>query len=82
MEFTDARGPGSAAGHRVVFVGVPETKAVGRIDRIHAVVTPTPRREKLGAAAINHDSFPLAEVIWRISRKASGVTDTGVDVGI
>ena len=56
---------------------MPEGHAIGRVDSGHAVIAPPV--SGLGADAIGHDGFTLAEIIWRISLKTPRVTDAGED---
>ena len=63
VELTDARSPAA----RIILIGMPEGHAIGRVDSGHAVVAPPVSR--LGADAVKHDGFTLAQIIWRIGLK-------------
>ena len=45
---------------------MPEGHAIGWIDAGHGVVPPATSVVGLVAAAIEHCSFPLSEVTWRV----------------
>ena len=75
MEFADPCVPVETAGCRVVFVHVPEAKAIGRIDRCHAIVAPAAEGVGLAPSAGEHCSFALGKVTWRIRLQAPGITD-------
>ena len=53
----------AAGSCRVIFVHMPEGRAIGRIDSRHAVIAPAPARVGLGTPPISHYGFPLREVI-------------------
>ena len=63
MEFTYARGPVKAAGRDVVFVGMPETNAIGGIDAKIAVIAPAAVGVGLATRAGEHYGFSLSQVI-------------------
>jgi hypothetical protein len=65
LECASAREPIGICRHRVIFVGGPESKAVGRIDCRHAVVAPARVgfRVSLGTTTGEKYGFSLAEVI-------------------
>src|SRR6266540_1443562 len=81
IELTNFRGPVGAAGHREVFVHMPEVHPIGRIDGRIGVIAPAPGGMGLGAAAVGHDRFTLAEVTRRIGFQSSSVTDAREDAG-
>jgi len=54
---------------------MPEGYAIGRVHSRHAVIAPT--ISGLGADAVFHDGFTLAEIIWRIGLKTPGITNAG-----
>src|SRR5439155_16344459 len=67
IELTDARVPVKTARCRLVFVHMPEGHAIGRIDGTHAIVAPAAAGVGLATRTVEHYSFPLAEVIRRVS---------------
>src|SRR6266540_1540149 len=81
IELTNFRGPVGAAGHRKVFVHMPEVHAIGGINGCIGVIAPAPRRMGLRAAAVGHDRFALAKVTRRIGFQASSVTEARKDAG-
>src|SRR4029450_13242802 len=79
IELADARGIGEAGGCVIVFVHMPEGHAVRRIDGGHAIIAPASEAVRLATIAGKHCSFALAEIIYRVSGKASGITNAWVD---
>ena len=75
IELTDARVPVETAVYRLVFVHVPESHAIGRINRGHAIIAPAVCA-RLIARAAEHGGFALAEVIRRVANKTSCITNT------
>ena len=63
MELADACKPASATGDSIIFVGVPESNIIDRIDGGHAVIPPASAGMGLVTAAYRHDSFALTEII-------------------
>jgi hypothetical protein len=62
LEFADAREPIMVCGRLVIFVRVPKGDAIGGVNRGHGIVAPETQGGELGAAAISHYCFALAEV--------------------
>ena len=60
---------------------MPEGHAIGWIDAGHGVVPPATSVVGLVAAAIEHCSFPLSEVTWRISFQTSSIPNSREHVG-
>ena len=60
---------------------MPEGHAIGRIDAGHGIIPPATSIVGLVAAAIEHRSFPLAKVIWRVGGKTSRITNPGEHAG-
>lgn len=56
---------------------MPEGDAIGRVDCRHAIIAPP--ASALRADAVEHDGFPLTEIIWRIGLKTPPVTDARED---
>ena len=63
MELADACKPVSAAGDRIILVGVPESEIIDRINRGHAVIAPASAGMGLVTPAHSHDGFALTEII-------------------
>src|SRR5262245_58892037 len=61
---------------------MPEGHAIGRIDGGVGVIAPATPNVWLIAAAIEHCSFPMSEVTWRVTDKASGITNSRERVGV
>ena len=55
---------------------MPEAQVIGWIDAGHAIIAPASVGVGLAPAAGKHYSFALAEVIWRVSDKTPGITNT------
>ena len=72
IELSDPSVPAGASCGQV-FVHMPKVGAIGRIDSGHAIVAPA--AAGLAGGAVEHCTFPLAEVIWRIGYKTSGITN-------
>ena len=75
MELADARKPVSAAGDRIIFVGVPEGEIIDRINRRHAVIAPASAGMGLVTAARDHDGFPLTEIVQCIPSQSASIAD-------
>src|ERR1051325_2221191 len=61
---------------------MPEGHAIGRIDAGHGVIAPATPIVGLIAVAIEHCSFPLTQVTWRVTDEASSITNSRERVGI
>ena len=75
MELADACKPVSAAGDRIIFVGVPEGEIIGRINGGHAVIPPASAGMGLVTAARDHNGFALTEIIQWIRSQPAGIAD-------
>src|SRR5690349_6042640 len=56
---------------------MPEGHAIGGIDVSVGVIAPAAPVVGFIAAAIEHRSFPLSEVTWRVTDKTSRITNSG-----
>src|SRR6266404_9562277 len=72
IELSDPSVPAGASCGQV-FVHMPKVGSIGHIDSGHAIVAPA--AAGLAGGAVEHCTFPLAEVIWRIGYKTSGITN-------
>ena len=75
MELADARKPVSAAGDRIIFVGMPEGEIIDRIDGGHAVIAPASAGMGLVTAPHDHDGFALTEIIQWIPSQSASIAD-------
>ena len=75
LELADARKPVSAAGGRIIFVGMPESEIIDRIDGGHAVIPPASAGMGLVTTACGHDGFALTEIIQRIRSEPASIAD-------
>src|SRR5262245_16322575 len=60
---------------------MPAGHAIGGIDVIISVIAPAAPGFGRIAAAIEHCSFPLGQVTWRVTDKTSGITNSGEHAG-
>ena len=75
MELADACKPVSAAGDRIIFVGMPEGEIIDRIDGGHAVIPPASAGMGLVTTARGHYRFALTEIIQWIRSEPASIAD-------
>ena len=75
LEGTDAGLPGGIAGGLNVFLGIPESTAIGIIHSHHAVIAPAGGSVGLGTGAGDQDGFALRQGVRGIGIETPGVAD-------